>query len=303
MSMSIYCLNCQQVKPPSKGKKRRKYCSKKCANIYLHELVRQKHPRHGDPTWKKKTVLKKRKRKQGSEKYRREYKQKLKEGYIPIDKIFALSDFKNSATIHTRALALDIKPIKAVRYSTTAGGYAMAVRINMFHEKDIDRLINEEITPEHDNKYLRRVRARAKINGKKRRQKPKVKAREAKRKREKRRSDPAFRLRCNISALVYDALVIKQGKPKGGSTFVNLGYTPAQLKEHIETQFDDNMSWENYGDYWQIDHIIPQAALIYDSLTHPNFIKCWALNNLRPLEKIKNKSKGSFYKGKRHYYN
>jgi hypothetical protein len=57
------------------------------------------------------------------------------------------------------------------------------------------------------------------------------------------------------------------------------------------------MNWDNHGKYcldvwddnnsntwtWQIDHIIPQSQLVYDSMAHPNFLKCWALSNLRPL--------------------
>jgi len=37
-----------------------------------------------------------------------------------------------------------------------------------------------------------------------------------------------------------------------------------------------------------IDHIIPQSKLRYDSLDHPNFQKCWALENLRPICSIEN---------------
>ena len=62
------------------------------------------------------------------------------------------------------------------------------------------------------------------------------------------------------------------------------------------------MSWDNYGTYWQIDHVIPQSALIYDRLTHPNFQNCWALENLQPLESKANASKGSLYDGIRHTY-
>tara|TARA_B100001094_G_scaffold117052_1_gene112893 strand:- start:5520 stop:6122 length:603 start_codon:yes stop_codon:yes gene_type:complete len=112
---------------------------------------------------------------------------------------------------------------------------------------------------------------------------------------------PERKIRKSVSVAVY--LVLKKGaKSKGGSTFAHLPYTPAELKEHIEKQFDRHMSWENYGTYWNLDHIIPQAALSYNSLTHPNFEKCWALNNLRPLEAKLNSSKGSLHEGKRHYH-
>ena len=62
------------------------------------------------------------------------------------------------------------------------------------------------------------------------------------------------------------------------------------------------MNWNNYGNYrlnswndfdqstwkWNIDHIIPQSMFNYDSMQHPDFYKCWALENLRPLSAKKN---------------
>ena len=53
------------------------------------------------------------------------------------------------------------------------------------------------------------------------------------------------------------------------------------------------MSWKNYGTYWQIDHIIPQTYFEFDSLDHPNFVKCWCLENLRPLKADENLSKSN----------
>ena len=112
---------------------------------------------------------------------------------------------------------------------------------------------------------------------------------------------PERRLRSNVSTAVYTALK-HAGNIKGGKTFKYLTYTPSQLKVHLEKQFDEFMSWDNYGTYWNVDHIVPQAALPYDSLEHPNFRKCWALSNLRPLKKKENSSKGSLHEGKRYRY-
>jgi hypothetical protein len=112
---------------------------------------------------------------------------------------------------------------------------------------------------------------------------------------------PIRKMRKNVGTAVYAAIKNKNNV-KGGTTFEHLPYTPKQLKSHIEKQFNEHMSWDNYGTYWNVDHIIPQAALPYDSLEHPNFQKCWALDNLRPLEAKKNSGKGSLYEGKRHYY-
>jgi len=80
----------------------------------------------------------------------------------------------------------------------------------------------------------------------------------------------------------------------------NLGYTAEDLVEHIENQFDERMSWENWGQLdqsdefkWQMDHIIPQSHYKYVSLEDPMFTECWKLDNLRPLSAIENLKKGS----------
>jgi hypothetical protein len=108
-----------------------------------------------------------------------------------------------------------------------------------------------------------------------------------------RRQDPSFKIHCNISRNVNFAMRRSGGSKRGKKTFNNLPYTPEQLCEHLEAQFDEHMTWDNYGSYWHIDHIYPQSKLPYDSYEHPNFLKCWALDNLRPLEATENMRKSN----------
>lgn len=68
-------------------------------------------------------------------------------------------------------------------------------------------------------------------------------------------------------------------------------YTLQELKEHLESQFDKNMSWDNYGSYWEIDHIRPQNTFNITSPDDPDFQICWSLANLRPLEKSLNRQR------------
>jgi hypothetical protein len=108
------------------------------------------------------------------------------------------------------------------------------------------------------------------------------------RKKNRRKEDPIFRIRENISNAILKAL--KKGKTdKAGQSILQyLGYTIPQLKEYLQSLFDINMNWQNYGKYWHIDHIIPQSDLPYTSMQDENFKKCWALSNLRPLEAKQN---------------
>ena len=102
--------------------------------------------------------------------------------------------------------------------------------------------------------------------------------------RKRRREEPAYRLKHNVSRQIHHALFRREGSKRGRSVFEFLPYSVKQLKEHLESQFDEKMSWENYGSHWVLDHIYPQAHLLFDDLEHPNFQICWALENLQPLE-------------------
>lgn len=74
------------------------------------------------------------------------------------------------------------------------------------------------------------------------------------------------------------------------------GYNEHDLVKHIEDQFGPRMSWDNHarstqGFRWEVDHITPRSQLRYDSFSHPNFKKCWSLDNLRPIDAKENKSR------------
>ena len=70
-----------------------------------------------------------------------------------------------------------------------------------------------------------------------------------------------------------------------------LSYSLNDLKEHLESQFTPEMSWDNYGTYWEIDHIIPQNLFHIETENDRDFQICWSLANLRPLEKSLNRQR------------
>jgi len=78
------------------------------------------------------------------------------------------------------------------------------------------------------------------------------------------------------------------GGKKESSTNELLGYSAKELKEHIESLFEDGMSWENWGE-WHLDHIYPLS--LFDKETPINEIN--SLDNLKPLWALQNLKKGN----------
>ncbi len=109
---------------------------------------------------------------------------------------------------------------------------------------------------------------------------------------EKRRKNTEYRLNNIISPAICLSL---KGKKAGRRWEKLVGYTVEDLIKHLEKQFDDKMNWDNYGSYWEIDHIKPKSLFHYRTSEDIEFIKCWGLDNLQPLEKTKNRKKHNKY--------
>lgn len=93
-------------------------------------------------------------------------------------------------------------------------------------------------------------------------------------------TDPMFRLNSCIRSNMNNHL---KGQKAEISWKDIVNYTLEELKQHLENQFDSNMTWENYGEYWEIDHIKPVNLFNFTSPEDKEFKECWSLNNLRPL--------------------
>lgn len=101
---------------------------------------------------------------------------------------------------------------------------------------------------------------------------------------------PERKVKHYVSKSIRESLK-KRKRRKNGITFDHLPYTMVELKEHLEKQFEPWMSWDNYGTAWHIDHIVQHNLFDYKSMDDPAFAECWALSNLRPLEKHANLSR------------
>ena len=103
------------------------------------------------------------------------------------------------------------------------------------------------------------------------------------------RQDLDYRLSKSLRDRLYKA--IKRGlKFKSAITLV--GCNIDELKEHLSKQFDDVMSWENYGE-WHIDHIRPCDS--FDLSSKDQQKVCFHYFNLQPLWGKENQSKKDSY--------
>lgn len=113
---------------------------------------------------------------------------------------------------------------------------------------------------------------------------------------QKRRTTPKGKLENSVRSRLWKELT--KGSKIGRRTFDLLGYTVDDLKCHIESQFFDGMTWDNYRhDVWHIDHVRPLASFNYETPDDPEFREAWALSNLRPLWAIDNMRKGAKWDG------
>jgi hypothetical protein len=103
------------------------------------------------------------------------------------------------------------------------------------------------------------------------------------------KTDSNWRLRSNISNRLRSALRVNNVK-KSNKTLELISCSISDLKKHLENQFKDNMTWENYGK-WHIDHIIPISHFNLNNLNEQK--KCFHYSNLQPLWAYDNLSKSS----------
>lgn len=73
-----------------------------------------------------------------------------------------------------------------------------------------------------------------------------------------------------------------KNKYRSGLAIESLGCSIDELKVYLEFQFQDGMSWENYGE-WEIDHIVPLFK--FDLTNSEQVKKACNFSNLQPLWK------------------
>jgi len=107
----------------------------------------------------------------------------------------------------------------------------------------------------------------------------------------------------NLNGRMKTAIRIALKHNKAGRHWEDLvGYSRQELKQHLEKQFIEGMTWELFMQgKIHIDHYIPQSVYSFTTAEEQDFKNCWGLKNLQPLWASDNLSKhnslpADFYK-------
>ena len=107
----------------------------------------------------------------------------------------------------------------------------------------------------------------------------------------KRKEDPSFKIKEHLYNRLWFSLK-RVGAKKSVHTLDLLGCSIEEFRLHIESQFQEGMTWENQGkDGWHLDHIIP--CKYFDLSIEENQRICFNYRNLQPLWAKDNLKKSS----------
>lgn len=134
------------------------------------------------------------------------------------------------------------------------------------------------VDPEYKENHLKKKRDRS--NSEEYKQKARIQ-------RKKWLETPTNRIAKNMRDRMRSAL---RGLSKKESTLNMTGISFEELKNYFESKFTIGMTWDNYGNGWHIDHIIPCNFFDFTKEEHQQI--CFYYKNLQPMWAKENISKG-----------
>lgn len=203
-------------------------------------------------------------RKEEINKGKRDKEKKTSDKLKRVDIFFDNQEWKNFERISDWPIKNDITYLRKYNKFQYETGYN---QINYFEYKSTNA--KPPIEPKENHKWCRYCRKEKHfddfMNGNnickpcvKEYRRENYAEKERKSAKEKYHSDPMFRLESVITTHVWSALKdFNKIKDKHFKEYV--GVTREELKNWIESLMTEKMTWDNYGTYWVIQHIIPRA--------------------------------------------
>lgn len=104
----------------------------------------------------------------------------------------------------------------------------------------------------------------------------------------RRSQNPSRKLVENLRTRIY--MMVRRNSPSMRyRTYEILGCTPDFFRQFLEHQFTPEMTWENYGSYWEIDHVMPLSRFDLEDADQVKL--AFHYSNCRPLRGTLNAAK------------
>ena len=182
----------------------------------------------------------------------------------PLTEFYNKKDNKDNKHIYCRSC---LKPLSDTWYKTSKESRADYYKVYRDQNKDY---FNKYCTTHyHTKKELYREWNRTKYH-----------------------TDLGFKLKHITSARISQALKTYQILKKD-RTIEYLGCTMEEYTQYLEQMFNQNIGWDNYGEYWEIDHIKPIDA--FDLNDETQLYEAFKYTNTQPLKKEDNREKSNRY--------
>ena len=97
----------------------------------------------------------------------------------------------------------------------------------------------------------------------------------------------ANKIRCNL----YKCLTRERTTDR--FSIKHIGCTKQELRDYLQVKFVEGMTFENYGNYWEIDHIKPLS--LFDLTNDDHYKAASYYTNLQPLWRLDNVLKSNNY--------
>jgi hypothetical protein len=84
-----------------------------------------------------------------------------------------------------------------------------------------------------------------------------VNKRSTARDKERSKNDIQYRLKKHLRVRLWESIIKKTKNTRNGKVEDIIGCSILEYRQYLEQQFKPEMTWDNHGDIWEIDHIIP----------------------------------------------
>ena len=154
------------------------------------------------------------------------------------------------------------------------------------------RKLNKVKKKEYDTAYCqenkRQIAERKKLYNN--RNRDKILETRRKYERSRRKTDAAYKALWYFRSRLNDFHSKARAKSKTRRFDWYFGCTSEKYIQHIQSQFTEGMTWENYGT-WQVDHVIPLSAGVNDNEwrmlnRYTNLRPMWAIQNIQKSDNL-----------------